>query len=186
MCLAQNAGAITCGLFLFVHVGNKANDDGGGIRCRSGCNAIITNTIFWADTAGSDPEIDGTPVVTYCDIEGGWTGEGNISCDPQFCYPDTGNYYLLDTSCCVGASEGGVDIGAFGVGCWSYVCGDANADSTVDVVDVVYLINYLFDEGSAPVHFEAGDANSDGKVNVDDIVYLINYLFSGGGPPPRE
>ena len=68
----------------------------------------------------------------------------------------------------------------------TFIRGDANGDGKVDVVDVVYLINYLFDEGSAPVPFEAGDANSDGKVNVDDIVYLINYLFSGGGPPPRE
>ncbi|MCK4386302.1 MAG: hypothetical protein KAW52_08575, partial [candidate division Zixibacteria bacterium] len=129
-----------------------------------------------------------SPTITYCDVEGGWTGEGNISCDPQFCYPDTGNYYLSDTSCCVGAGEGGVDIGAFGVGCWSYVCGDANADSTVDVVDVVYLINYLFNETSAPDPLGAGDANCDGtthepNVDVVDVVYLINYLFTEGPPP---
>ncbi|MCK4386050.1 MAG: immune inhibitor A, partial [candidate division Zixibacteria bacterium] len=80
------------------------------------------------------------------------------------------------------------------VGSWSnvedvvvletFIRGDANGDGKVDVIDVVYLINYLFKEGPAPVPFEAGDANSDGKVNVDDIVYLINYLF-GEGPPPR-
>ncbi len=26
----------------------------------------------------------GTPVVNYCDVQGGWTGTGNISTDPQF------------------------------------------------------------------------------------------------------
>jgi len=35
----------------------------------------------------------------------------------MFCYPDTGNYYLHINSCCVGAGQDGVDIGAFGVGC---------------------------------------------------------------------
>ena len=37
----------------------------------------------------------------------------------MFCDPDNGNFYLADTSCCVGAGGGGVDIGAYGVGCTS-------------------------------------------------------------------
>ena len=61
--------------------------------------------------------------------------------------------------------------------------GDANGDGVIDAVDIVYLINYLFNETSAPDPLEAGDANCDGKVDVVDIVYLINYLF-GEGPPP--
>ena len=56
-------------------------------------------------------------VITYCDVQGGWEGEGNIDCNPQFCYPDTGDFYLNQSSCCVGAGQGGADIGAFGVGC---------------------------------------------------------------------
>jgi hypothetical protein len=35
----------------------------------------------------------------------------------MFCDPESGNFYLADASCCVGAGEGGVDIGAFGEGC---------------------------------------------------------------------
>jgi len=43
---------------------------------------------------------------------------GNISADPQFCYPDTGNYYLYDTSPCAPQNTGcGTLIGAYGVGC---------------------------------------------------------------------
>ena len=172
--------------------GNSASSTGGGILCGSGSNPTITSTIFWADSAPTSSEIHSgggsSPVITYCDVEGGWTGEGNIDCDPQFCYPDTGNYYLLDTSCCVGAGQGGVDIGAFGVGCWSYVCGDANGDSTVNIADAVYLINYLFIEGPPPDPLGAGDANCDGtthepKIDIADVVYLINYLFINGPPP---
>ena len=65
----------------------------------------------------------------------------------------------------------------------TWMRGDANGDGAIDVTDIVYLINYLFNETSAPDPYEAGDANCDGKVDIVDIVYLINYLF-GEGPPP--
>ena len=62
-------------------------------------------------------------------------------------------------------------------------CGDANGDGKVTVSDVVYLINYLFKGGPAPIPYETGEANCDGKLTVSDVVYLINYLFKGGPPP---
>jgi hypothetical protein len=63
-------------------------------------------------------------------------------------------------------------------------CGDVNADGTINVNDVVYLINYLFVPGSpAPIPLLAGDANCDGAVNINDVVYLINFLFISGPPP---
>ena len=64
-----------------------------------------------------------------------------------------------------------------------FMCGDANNDGKVDVVDVVKIINYLFGEYSPPEPRSAGDVNCDGKVDVVDVVYLINYLF-GDGPVP--
>ena len=62
--------------------------------------------------------------------------------------------------------------------------GDANGDGNVDTGDPVYLINYVFKSGPAPVSTYNGDANGDGSVNVADAVYLINYIFKGGPPPP--
>ena len=61
--------------------------------------------------------------------------------------------------------------------------GDANGDGVIDIGDVVYLINYLYKNGSAPVPLENGDANCDSSVDVGDVVYLINYLFKGGPEP---
>jgi hypothetical protein len=61
--------------------------------------------------------------------------------------------------------------------------GDANGDGTIDIADVVYLINYLFTGGPAPDPLWVGDANCDGAVDIADVVYLINYLFAGGDPP---
>lgn len=64
-----------------------------------------------------------------------------------------------------------------------YICGDANADTKVNVGDAVYLINYVFKSGPAPNPLATGDTNADGKVNVGDIVYLINYVFKAGPDP---
>jgi hypothetical protein len=60
-------------------------------------------------------------------------------------------------------------------------CGDANGNDKVLVDDVIYLINYLFKGGPAPI--DVSDVNLDGKVLVDDVIYLINWLFKGGPAP---
>jgi len=60
-------------------------------------------------------------------------------------------------------------------------CGDADGDGVVNINDVVYLINYLYQGGPPPI----GDADVDvcGSVNAADIMYLIAYIFFGGPPP---
>ncbi|MGB7060976.1 MAG: C25 family cysteine peptidase [Candidatus Zixiibacteriota bacterium] len=66
-----------------------------------------------------------------------------------------------------------------------FICGDCTGDGIIDVGDVVYLVNYLYKNGSAPDPVEAGDVNSDQTVDLGDVVHLVNYLFKGG-PPPGE
>lgn len=61
--------------------------------------------------------------------------------------------------------------------------GDANNDTKVNVGDAVYMINFVFKSGPAPVCKSQGDANNDGKLNVGDAVYLINYVFKSGPTP---
>lgn len=63
--------------------------------------------------------------------------------------------------------------------------GDANADLDISILDVVYLINYLFKSGNAPDPIQAGDLNCDDEIDITDAVYLINYLFKDGPPPCR-
>ena len=64
-----------------------------------------------------------------------------------------------------------------------YRWGDVDNSNRVNLSDVVYIIRYVFQAGSAPVNLNAGDPNADGKVNVSDAIYLISYIFSGGNPP---
>ena len=64
-----------------------------------------------------------------------------------------------------------------------YTCGDANTDSSVGVVDVVFLINYLFKGGPPPDPLDTGNVNCDEGISLADIVFLINYLFYQGPLP---
>ncbi len=65
----------------------------------------------------------------------------------------------------------------------SYTCGDASGDGDITVADAIYLINYIFKSGPAPIPPEAGDANADHDVNVGDAIMLINYVFNSGPAP---
>jgi hypothetical protein len=62
---------------------------------------------------------------------------------------------------------------------------DCNGDQIVDIVDLVFLAEYLFGGGPPPNPMCIADVNDDGAVNVADLVYLVTYLFLGG-PPPKD
>jgi len=64
-----------------------------------------------------------------------------------------------------------------------YTCGDCNSDEVINSGDVVYLIDYLFREGGAPIPLlSVANCNGDEIVNVADVVYLIDFLYKGGPP----
>jgi len=61
-------------------------------------------------------------------------------------------------------------------------CGDVNSDGAVNLIDVTYLIDYLYSDGPAPILFEIGNVNGYGDINLLDVTYLIGYLYYGGYP----
>ena len=64
-----------------------------------------------------------------------------------------------------------------------YICGDLDDDKLVNILDIVYLINYKYKSGPAPDPLESADVNNDILVNILDIVYLINYKYKAGPEP---
>jgi hypothetical protein len=81
--------------------GNSARQ-GGGLYCAGYTFPTLTNSILWADTATSDGDeiyASGSPVVTYCDVEGGWEGEGNIDLLPLFRDVSNGDFHLMSAAC---------------------------------------------------------------------------------------
>jgi len=85
-------------------------------------------------------------------------------CDPSWLHQVDQDIYLVDaeTLC---------------------ISGDADNSGSIDISDVMYLIDYLFKGGSEPEPMFAGDSNNDNKVSISDVVYLINYLLKGGQKP---
>ena len=64
-----------------------------------------------------------------------------------------------------------------------YLCGDADANEIISISDAVFLVNYIFTGGPAPVPLEAGDADQNGLVTISDAVRLISFIFAGGPAP---
>ena len=64
-----------------------------------------------------------------------------------------------------------------------YVCGDFDGKEAINILDIVYLINFKYKEGPAPDPMVAADVNSDEMVNILDVVFLINYKYKDGPEP---
>jgi len=87
--------------------GNEASPNGGAISTWKTISTVAVNNIFWGNSAGpSMPEIDIwagiSPEITYSDVQGGWTGTGNLDVDPLF--SDT-LYHLGLGSLCIDAGN---------------------------------------------------------------------------------
>lgn len=70
-------------------VGGAYYFEGGG----TGEDVALTNCILWGD---KPREIEGGVSVTYCDVQGGASGEGNIDADPGFSTLHTGAWTRRD------------------------------------------------------------------------------------------
>ena len=85
--------------------GNSASS-GGGMANRVSSSPTVTNSILWADSPSEIYNSGSSPIVTYSDIQGGYTGTGNINADPLFV--GGGDYHLTAGSPCIdtGTSSG--------------------------------------------------------------------------------
>jgi hypothetical protein len=62
----------------------------------------------------------------------------------------------------------------------NFLCGDANNDGHINILDITYLIAYLYLGGPAPIPLEAADVNGTPPINILDIAYMIDNLYKGG------
>lgn len=72
---------------------NIANDNGGGIYSYNSSPSLL-NCIIWNDTPQEIYSFGDTVIAAYSDIQGGWTGSGNIDSDPLFANPANDDFHL--------------------------------------------------------------------------------------------
>ncbi len=72
--------------------------------------------------------------------------------------------------------------------CIPPIRGDVNYDDAelIDISDLLYLIDFMFQSGPAPVCFEEADIDASGSepLDISDLIYLIDYMFRDGPEPP--
>ncbi|MEA2095864.1 MAG: right-handed parallel beta-helix repeat-containing protein [Candidatus Cloacimonadota bacterium] len=80
---------------------NSAEHDAGAIRCNSNSNPTLINCILWNDLPEEIYTQSGSVIAIYSNIQGGWTGEGNIGEDPLFIGNGDFPFSLLVDSPCI-------------------------------------------------------------------------------------
>ncbi|MEA3297144.1 MAG: hypothetical protein U9R56_04705, partial [candidate division Zixibacteria bacterium] len=128
--------------------------------------------------------------------------------DDPFCDIDVPCWLDMDEVTFPGAFDPDVSMADSWAAGWSFLwCGgffgdcdpqqscciipaDINYDqdpTSPNIVDMVYLVNFMFNNGPEPPCMPAADVNGDGdptSPNIVDMVYLVNFMFNSGPPPP--
>jgi len=65
----------------------------------------------------------------------------------------------------------------------TFVRGDANKDTRLDIADAIHTLSVLFAGASTDCR-DALDFNDDGAMDIADPIYGLSYLFASGPPPP--
>lgn len=61
--------------------------------------------------------------------------------------------------------------------------GDAKNDGNCNILDITYLISFLYKGGPPPPCLNEGDVNHDCLINILDITNLIAFLYKDGPAP---
>ena len=121
---AENSAGVVGGGFYFYNsdpaitnctiTGNTAGVQGGGVFQENFSSSIITNTILWNDFPEEVfVEMPGNVDITFSNIDGGWTGEGNIDADPRFVKFHGFKYLLNPVSPCIDTGDPVIEDGLY-------------------------------------------------------------------------
>ena len=102
---------------------NAINEYGGGIQS-NGASPVIKNSIIWGNTAANYNQISGDiSSIEYSNIQGGYTGTGNLNIDPNFVNPTSGvgsayvgtvnDWNLNDNSPCINKGDPATDTSVY-------------------------------------------------------------------------
>ncbi len=129
-------------------------------------------------------------------VQWSWSAQSvsNLTIDYLSVAPEVDNYDdgVCSMSLCGqdGSKAGPISLTILDImtqykGCCIGLRGNADNDPLDQVLvnDLVFLVNYVFKGGTAPVCLEEADVNGDGNIFVNDLTLLVNYIFKGGAAP---
>ena len=58
------------------------------------------------------------------------------------------------------------------------ILGDINGDAITNILDIVLLVNIIFDQANEEYSLDITDLNQDGNIDILDIVLLVNIVLS--------
>ena len=67
--------------------------------------------------------------------------------------------------------------------------GDVDHSGEIDISDLIYLVDYMFNYGPEPPCFDEANIDGAGDLDVSDLIHMVDYMFNGGPPPvpcPRQ
>lgn len=77
---------------------------GNGAEAVAGDDPLVVNSILYGNGPDAAAQVVArSPVVNYCNVQGGHPGTSNIDADPAFAAPN--DYHLLPTSPCIDAGD---------------------------------------------------------------------------------
>ena len=64
-----------------------------------------------------------------------------------------------------------------------YIPGDIDGTEEVDIADLVYIVEWQFNEGPPPCIMKAAEITGDCQIDIADLVMLVDYQFNNGPDP---
>jgi len=148
----------------------------GGIYVNAS-DPLIRNTIIWGNDAYLNPQLVGTNIqIRYSDIQGGYSGTGNINSNPCFIDADANNLHLDSNSPCINAGDpNSTGVGEADIDGQSRVQG-GRIDMGADEVARVHIIGGgWYDSISSAIT----DADNNDVIEVFPGVYYGNISLYG-------
>jgi hypothetical protein len=152
--------------------GNIADDVGGGIHNSQSSTPTMVNSILWKDYPDEVFNLVSTMTVTYSDIQGGYTGEGNIDADPLFADPKHGDFHLAGASPCIDA---GLNAAPY-LPATDYEGDDRILDGDLDSTPTVDM---GIDEALEPVAITGLQVHSDSPTGLGGATTLTGTVTTG-------
>ena len=156
-------------------------------------NSIIRGNFLYTSSLDFQGLNSSSIIMGYSNVgqvNGIISAGGFINADPMFNNPQNGDYSLSSDSPCI--DSGTAYLEAFGnveldlneseyyglapdMGAFEFdaMVGDLNSDFTVNIQDIVLMVNLILSNESS----SSADLNSDGLVNVLDVVGLVNLIL---------